>query len=106
MRRREADFATPAVTQAQSILARWFVRDAWHARGRSKAWPSARASAWPRSSAWRAAQSRDLVQVRAEGIGAEVLFPESRREFGHACGRVLADALQDIDQVGVGIDAV
>jgi hypothetical protein len=35
-----------------------------------------------------------------------VRFPFSRRELGDARGRVLADALQDIDEVRVGIDVV
>ena len=50
--------------------------------------------------------SPDLVQVRSQRIVAEVLRPESRREFSDSAGGVLADALEDVDQVGVRIDAV
>jgi hypothetical protein len=31
-------------------------------------------------------------------------FPKARREIEHLARRVLADALQDINQVGVGVD--
>ena len=36
----------------------------------------------------------------------EVLFPEPRRQFGDSRCGVLADPLQDIDQIGVRVDAV
>jgi hypothetical protein len=36
----------------------------------------------------------------------ELGFPEAWREIEYLARRVFADALQDIDQVGVGIDAV
>jgi hypothetical protein len=35
-----------------------------------------------------------------------VLLPQPGCEFCHAGGWMLADALQDIDQIGVRIDAV
>ena len=35
-----------------------------------------------------------------------MLRPESRREFSDSAGGVLADALEDVDEVGVRIDAV
>jgi hypothetical protein len=34
------------------------------------------------------------------------MLPLSRSQFGNAIGGMLADPLQHIDQVGVGIDAV
>jgi hypothetical protein len=46
------------------------------------------------------------VQIRAQRIAREVMLPQPRRELGHARGRVLADALQHIHQIGVRIDAV
>jgi hypothetical protein len=45
------------------------------------------------------------VNVGAQGIGGEVLLPETRREFRDATRGMFADPLQDIDQVGVRIDA-
>jgi hypothetical protein len=35
-----------------------------------------------------------------------VLFPEPRRELGDAAGRMFADSLQCIDEIGVGINVV
>ena len=35
-----------------------------------------------------------------------MLLPESRGELGDAAGGVQGDSLQNVDQVGVGIDAV
>ena len=46
------------------------------------------------------------MQRRAERIAREELFPESGRELMDAVGRMLADALKDVDQVVVGIDLV
>ena len=46
------------------------------------------------------------VQVGPQGIGGEVFFPQPRRELGDAGSGVLGDALEHIDEVGVGIDAV
>lgn len=46
------------------------------------------------------------MQVQSQRILAEVLLPESRRGLGHATGWVLADALQDVDEIGVRINAV
>ena len=40
----------------------------------------------------------------AQRVGGEVLFPQSRGELLDLRGRVLADALQDVDQVVVRID--
>jgi hypothetical protein len=37
------------------------------------------------------------MQIGSQRIGSEVLLPQPRRELGDACGRVLADALQDVD---------
>ena len=39
-------------------------------------------------------------------MGGEVLFPQARGEFCDAAGGMHTDALQDIDEVGVGVDAV
>jgi hypothetical protein len=37
------------------------------------------------------------MQRRAEGIGGEEGFPKTRRQFVRTAGRMLTDALQDID---------
>ena len=42
----------------------------------------------------------------APGIGGEVFFPESWRQFGDASTGMLADPLQDIDRVVIGMDIV
>jgi len=50
-----------------------------------------------------------LVQSVCNGsqrIVSEERFPEPWCEFGDARGGMLADSLQDIDQVGVWIDGV
>ena len=39
-------------------------------------------------------------------MGSEALLPQARGEFCDAAGGMHADALQDIDEVGVGIDVV
>ena len=49
---------------------------------------------------------REILDVGSQRIIREVFFPQSRREFGDATGGMQGDALQDVDQVGVGIDAV
>jgi hypothetical protein len=41
------------------------------------------------------------VDLGAHGVGGEVLFPQTRRQFGDAAGGMLADALQNVDEVGV-----
>jgi len=46
------------------------------------------------------------VDVRAQGILCEAGFPQPRRELGDLGRRMLADTLQHIDEVGVGIDLV
>lgn len=46
------------------------------------------------------------MQVGSQRILAEVLRPQPRRELGYAVGWVLSDALQYVDQIGIGIDAV
>jgi hypothetical protein len=46
------------------------------------------------------------VEVGAQRVGREVLLPLARREFGDAAHRVFTDPLQNIDQVGVWIDAM
>lgn len=46
------------------------------------------------------------MQGRAQRIAGEQLPPQSRGEFVDAAGRMLADTLQDIDQILVGIDTV
>jgi hypothetical protein len=47
-----------------------------------------------------------LVDVGAQRVGGEVLFPEARRQEFHLAGGVLTDALQDIDEIVIGIDAM
>ena len=49
---------------------------------------------------------REILNVGAQRVGGEVLFPQPRRELGDAAGRMLADPLQYIDEIGVRIDAV
>jgi hypothetical protein len=41
---------------------------------------------------------------QAEGIAAEELLPQARREFVDPVGRMLARALQDVDQIVIGVD--
>ena len=41
-----------------------------------------------------------------QGVVSEERLPHSWGEFADALGRMLADALQDVDQVGVGVHAV
>ena len=35
-----------------------------------------------------------------------MLLPQARRELEHATGRMLADTLHHIDEIGVGVDIV
>lgn len=44
------------------------------------------------------------MQIRAQWVGDEVLLPQPRGEFGDARCGVLADTLQNIDEVGVRVD--
>ncbi len=46
------------------------------------------------------------MQVGAQQVICEERFPQSRCELGDLGGRVQRDALEHIDEVGVGIDAV
>ena len=46
------------------------------------------------------------MQGRSQRIGSEQWLPQSRDEFADAAGRMLADTLQHIDQIVVGVDAV
>ena len=46
------------------------------------------------------------VQGRSQRIASEQLLPQARCEFVDAVGRMLADTLQYIDQIVVGVDAV
>ena len=46
------------------------------------------------------------MQWRAKRIVGEELLPQSRREFVGSAGRMLADPLQHIDQIVIGIDLV
>ena len=46
------------------------------------------------------------VQVRAQGVGGEVLLPAPRGEQVDLAGGVAIDALQNIDQIVVGVDVV
>ena len=41
-----------------------------------------------------------------QGVVSEERVPPSWGEFADALGRMLADALQDVDQVGIGFHAV
>ena len=41
-----------------------------------------------------------------QGVVSEERVPHSWGEFADALGRMLAEALQDVDQVGVGVHAV
>ena len=54
----------------------------------------------------RFSRSASAVEVRAHRVGGEEGFPQPRRELVNPCRGVGGDALQDIDQVVVGIDAV
>ena len=51
-------------------------------------------------------KAAENFDVGAQRIGGEVLLPQSRRELGDAAGRMLADSLQHIDQIGGGINVV
>jgi hypothetical protein len=46
------------------------------------------------------------VQVGAQWIIREMLFPQPGRQFCNPRSGVLGDALQDIDEIGIRIDAV
>ena len=48
----------------------------------------------------------DAVEIGAQRVGGEVLLPEARRELGDFGGGVAGDALEDVHQVVIGIDAV
>ena len=47
-----------------------------------------------------------MVEVGPQGVGGEVVFPEAWRQGLDLARAVLADALQDMDKVSVGIDTV
>ena len=47
------------------------------------------------------------MQVGAQRIIGEVLFPQTRRQLCDPGGGVLRDPLEDVvDEIGIGIDAV
>jgi hypothetical protein len=46
------------------------------------------------------------IQIRTQGVGSEVLLPQTGGEEMHVPGRMGIDALQDIDQIDIGIDAL
>ncbi len=46
------------------------------------------------------------MQVRAQRIVGEILFPQTRRELGDSGRGVLCDPLQYVDEIGIRIDAV
>ena len=48
----------------------------------------------------------ETSEIRAQGILREVLFPQARGEELHLKGGVGIDALEDIDEIEVGIDAL
>jgi hypothetical protein len=45
-----------------------------------------------------------MGEIGAQRIGGESRFPTTRRERLDITGRMQGDALQYVDQVGVGID--
>ena len=47
-----------------------------------------------------------MVEIGAQRIGGESLFPATRRQGFDLTRRMQGDALQYVDQVGVGIDLV
>ena len=49
---------------------------------------------------------RDDIQQRASGLGGEVLLPEPGGELLDFALRMVGNSLQDVNQVGVGVDAV
>ena len=46
------------------------------------------------------------MDLGAHRVGSEVLFPLARCEFGDAAGRMFANPLQYINEIGIRIDAV
>ena len=46
------------------------------------------------------------AQIRAQGVVGEVLLPAPRGEQVDLAGGVAVDALQDVDQIVVGVDVV
>jgi len=50
--------------------------------------------------------SADAVQIRAQGIVGEVLFPQARGELGYVFGGVCTNPLEHVYEVIVGIDAL
>src|SRR5450830_1187525 len=59
-----------------------------------------------RSSAGLRAPSTKAMQVRPQRVGDEHLLPDTRRELVHQRRRVLADALQQIDEVVLRVDVM
>ncbi len=49
---------------------------------------------------------REILDVGAQRVAGEALFPQPWRELGDLAGRMLSDPLQYIDEIGVGINAV
>lgn len=47
-----------------------------------------------------------MTQGREQWVVGEELFPHKRRKFVHARSRMLAHALQHVDQIIVGFDIV
>ena len=48
---------------------------------------------------------REILDVGAQRVAGEALFPRPWRELGDLAGRMLSDPLQYIDEIGVGINA-
>ena len=46
------------------------------------------------------------MEIGSKRIGREVLLPQPWGELRDIGGRVLADALEHIDQIGIGVDVV
>ena len=49
---------------------------------------------------------RDDTEQGAPGIGGEALLPERRGELVYVGAGVVRDSLQDVDEIGVRVDAV
>jgi hypothetical protein len=48
----------------------------------------------------------EAIEIGAQGTVSEVLFPQAGRQELDLKGRMRINALEDIDQVEIGIDAL
>lgn len=66
----------------------------------------AQALGWAAVSGNSTALLTEAIEIRAQRIVGEVLFPQAWGEELHLKGGMSIDALEDIDEIDVGIDAL